>query len=529
MILRKPYAFFIKHFKLLHFILIILMFYSIYNTKQILDFFNEYSMTNINLFGQDLIEPLFPKLLQFMPFLITIILLIILFVLAFKKKPFVFYLFLILSNIYNGILFQIALSTVYDLTTKVVDTRIVMLVRDLIFISFIIQLVGIIITSVRAVGFDIKKFEFDIDLRKIDITEEDREEVEVQINFDKNLFIRNLRKRLRFIKYAYLENKLFSNIAILIGVLLVTIIIIFSLFDNTKVINQKEYFTGNNLTLNISESYLTNTDYKGNKISEDFYLILKMNIKNNSTSKNTLDFATTKIVIDEYTYTPITQFQEKFSDFGQVYKGENINQEFEEKILIYQLPKELINKDIIFSFTNKNKKYQNGEYETINVKIEYENLIGINNITEYKLNEEMNLKDSILPDAFIKIQSFDIQKKYKLKYNFCLNDNCYDSYEYLLPKINSNYDKALLKISGNLNGNINGVIDLYDFIYKFGELHYTIDGIDKVQLIDLAEVNSKHSNTDGTYYIEVVDEVKNATNISFWFKIRNKVYKYILK
>ena len=192
MILRKPYAFFIKHFKLLHFILIILMFYSIYNTKQILDFFNEYSMTNINLFGQDLIEPLFPKLLQFMPFLITIILLIILFVLAFKKKPFVFYLFLILSNIYNGILFQIALSTVYDLTTKVVDTRIVMLVRDLIFISFIIQLVGIIITSVRAVGFDIKKFEFDIDLRKIDITEEDREEVEVQINFDKNLFIRNL-------------------------------------------------------------------------------------------------------------------------------------------------------------------------------------------------------------------------------------------------------------------------------------------------------------------------------------------------
>ena len=141
----------------------------------------------------------------------------------------------------------------------------------------------------------------------------------------------------------------------------------------------------------------------------------------------------------------------------------------------------------------------------------------------------MNLKDSILPNAVIKIQSFDIQKKYKLKYNFCSNNNCYDSYEYLLPKINSNYDKALLKISGNLDGNINGVIDLYDFIYKFGELHYTIDGIDKVQLIELAEVNSKHSNTDGTYYIEVVDEVKNATNMSFWFKIRNKVYKYILK
>ena len=29
--------------------------------------------------------------------------------------------------------------------------------------------------------------------------------------------------------------------------------------------------------------------------------------------------------------------------------------------------------------------------------------------------------------------------------------------------------------------------------------------------------------------LKLVDEVKNATNISFWFKIRNKVYKYILK
>ena len=174
--------------------------------------------------------------------------------------------------------------------------------------------------------------------------------------------------------------------------------------------------------------------------------------------------------------------------------------------------------------------------ETIDPELNYKNKIYSADAytarfpnTEYKLNEEMNLKDSILPNAVIKIQSFDIQKKYKLKYNFCSNNKCYDSYEYLLPKINSNYDKALLKISGNLDGNINGVIDLYDFIYKFGELHYTIDGIDKVQLIELAEVNSKHSNTDGTYYIEVVDEVKNATNMSFWFKIRNKVYKYILK
>lgn len=70
MILRKPYAFFIKHFKLIHIILAVLACYSIYRTKLLLDFFNEYSSTIINVQGQDLITPLLPGLYQAIPLLI---------------------------------------------------------------------------------------------------------------------------------------------------------------------------------------------------------------------------------------------------------------------------------------------------------------------------------------------------------------------------------------------------------------------------------------------------------------------------
>ena len=50
MIVRKPYAFLIKHFRLLHVILSVLMIVTVFQTIKILNFFNEYLsgfMTNV--------------------------------------------------------------------------------------------------------------------------------------------------------------------------------------------------------------------------------------------------------------------------------------------------------------------------------------------------------------------------------------------------------------------------------------------------------------------------------------------------
>ena len=42
MILRKPYAFLIRHFKLIHLILTVLLAYILYKTNKLLSFFNQY-------------------------------------------------------------------------------------------------------------------------------------------------------------------------------------------------------------------------------------------------------------------------------------------------------------------------------------------------------------------------------------------------------------------------------------------------------------------------------------------------------
>ena len=209
-----------------------------------------------------------------------------------------------------------------------------------------------------------------------------------------------------------------KKIVIIAGISILVVIIVISItilmLKTEPIINQNTYFTGNNFTLSILNSYLTNTDYKGNIITNNYYLIVKINIKSNTSAKHALDIATTKILIVNYVYTPITQYKDSFSDFGYVYQGENLSEEYEEKILVYELPKEMIDKDIIFSYVDKNKTDKKGEFKSTKIRINYQELFGVNESNINLLNNELDFNSSIIGDVKLKISAFDIQKKYKL-------------------------------------------------------------------------------------------------------------------
>ena len=532
MILRKPYAFFIKHFKLIHLILAVFVFYAIYRTKLLLDFFNEYSLATINVTGQDLVTPLLPTFFQIIPILIILFATIVLVVMAYKKKPYLFYIITIIIYIYVLIITQVSKGTLNTLYTTLVDVRTIRLIRDLITLAFATQLFSLVIILVRATGFDVKKFDFKSDLKELEINEEDREEVEVQINFDPNKKLRSLRKKIRYLKYSYKENRLFFNSIFIVAIVSIVLVIVLSIFSGDKIIDQNVYFYGNNFTDSLTDSYLVNTDYKRQVIDEDYYyLLLKLQIKNNTSRTFGLDISTTKVLIDNYVYTPTTKNKSSFFDFGTVYQNENIGQEFETKVLVYEIPKELIDEDIIFSFVDKNTLDKNGNFASTKVRVEYQDLTGITSRETAKLNEELSFENSILNDYKINITSFDIASSYKLEYNFCISNECYPSYEYVKPSITSNYDKVLLRITGSLTKqtNIDNIYDLYDFIEYFGNLYYVVDGQRKVQNVQFKEVTSKKANQPNTYYIEVLKEVENASSISLVFTIRNRNYEYVLK
>ena len=526
MILRKPYAFFIKHFRMIHIILSALMLYCLYNSKKLLDFFNEYINTSINLKGQELVSIYAPWLYQIVPFLIMGVIGIILVVMIIKKKPMMLYIINVASYIFTTIVIQISRGTLSTLQDSLVDERSIRLVRDIIMLSFIFQIIGTIVVVIRSVGFDIKKFDFKQDLKELEFNEEDREEFELQLNFDKNKTRTTIRRNIRFLKYAYKENQLLAHIVIgIVAVLSVGSIGIYYI-KMDKPVKENVYISNNGITLKITDSYITDTDYKGNIIDkESLFIILKTNIKTNGSITDSLDVATSKIKVGNYSYIPIYDYKEAFLDFGQAYLGGKLSEEFEDKILVYKIPKQLKEEKIEFQLINK------ATLDRKIVKLKLEDLT--NNKKEIKigLNDELDFSDSILYGYKIKINKFDIQKKYKLEYSFCYNKDCMTSYQYLVPSINSNTDKSIMRIEGTLTKDetISNINDLSDVINTFGTINYSIGGINKTNKIPLRKLVSAKKKEENVYYIEVPRELELADTISIKFKVRNKIYEYVLK
>lgn len=532
MILRKPYAFLIKHFKLIHFVLVILSCYSIYRTNLILGFFNDYLVSMINVIGQDLAITLLPGFYRISPILILLLTSIILVVMFVKKKPNLFYIINVLIYIFVLVIINVADSTLNTMAVSLIDVRTARLTRDLLILSFAAQFISVPIIAIRAIGFDIKKFNFKEDLQELEISEEDREEFEVQVTFDKNKLLRKFRKIKRFLKYSYQENKLLYNLGITGFVGGLSVFIYFSFVVETPVITQNTLFSGNGFTLRIMDSYLVNTDYKGNIINEDYYyLLVKTDVKTSYDTSQVLDTATTKIVIGNYYYLPILEYKDKFFDFGNIYINEKINNYFEEKVFVYQIPKQLINNEMIFSYVNKNSFTDKEGFKSTNVKIDYIDLVGVQSNEKYVLGDILHFDNSILNDYKIQITDYDISEKYKLAYNYCTSDKCVESYEYLSTTLNTNYDKVLLRLTGTLEKSteISGIYDLYDFIENFGKICYTKDGVSKTKSFSLKQVVSSKVNQGNDFYIEVPKEIEDASSISFIITIRDRIYEYVLK
>lgn len=533
MILRKPYAFFIKHFRLIHIILAIFMCYSIYRTKMVLDFFNGYAETMINVAGQDLIGTLLYGIYSFIPIIIILLTIIILIVMIVKKKPAVFYMINIAIFIFAFIVIQVTRSNLLTMQQTLIDVRIVRLVRDLITVSFIVQIIAFIITAIRATGFDVKKFGFKQDLQGLEIEETDREEFEVQISVDSNKSKRQLRYILRNAKYVYLENKLLITVIGIFVIAGIAYAVTMNILTKEVVLKENDYFYGNHFTLSITDTYITTTDYKGKILDKDYaYVIVKLKVKKNTSVSSSLDIATAKLEIGNYSYVPTIENKDSFLEFGKIYQEEEIGQEYENKTLLYKIPVELKNENMTFYFIDKTNKDEDKLFKRTAISLKPEDLTKNNEQSAYQLKDTLTFENSVIAGAKLTISSFDIQKQYKLTYDFCISSTCIPSYEYVKPSVTSNYEKALLKLVGTFDKadtSINGIYDIYDLVSTFGTLHYTLNGEDKTQHVQFKEATSKVAKEKDTYYLEVLEEVMEAEKVAIELQIRNKNYRYLLK
>lgn len=523
MILKKPYAFFIRFFKFFHLIIFGLSSVLLYRTSLVYNFMKEFCKDSPNVIGKDLVGPLFVWWVYLLVIIIILVNLLIIYILARKVKPYMYYIVNIFLYMGVMIVFISSHRVIGNMQSMLVAAKTTLAIRDILNLARLFQTVSVIFYLIRATGFDIKKFDFVRDLQGLDISAEDSEEIEVAVEFEGNVFIRNFKRRYREFKYYYRENKFIINIFSLLIIGIVFLFVYFSTNKYDRVYRENQFLNVSGYRIGAKSSYIFNTDYFGKTIISDDVLVgVKVSISGNGvypTSKNVL-------VVNGMQYYPINGYSNSVSDLGIVYSNQDISTEFSDYLFLYKVPKEYIHSNMILRFIdNVSVKRGKTVVNSLDVKLSPINYINSDvHSNEYLLGEDISINDYKL-----NISSFDINKDFVINYNSCIKvGECYDFREILRPVVTRDREKVLLKVNGNINVGDKS-IDLSRFISQFGSIEYTYNGETYIESNDFNSVISSRVNDSSVYYIEVNKEIKDSSSIKLSFNFRNMKYSYILR
>lgn len=527
MILKKPFAFFIRHFKLIHLILTVCAIFLIIKTNSILSFYLEYMDMMSIASGTSISKDLFSLWLLICIILIIIGSILIAGLMKNKDKPIAFYVINILIYAFLAIVYVVSYSVTKTLEIGLVDIRTLKMVQDFLVMAIILQSFSTILLGIRALGFDVKKFDFERDLEELEVTDQDNEEIELNVEFDFDRFKRNWRKRTRYFKYVYLENKVMINIVFggIIIVLGALVYLKIGVYDRAYKENQN--FNVTNYQLNIKKSYIVNKDYNGNVIDDEtVFVIADINLKSNSSEEIKFESARIALKINDHLFYHQKKYKNTFNDLGNIYLNQEIGNENSRYLLVFEIPYSYRNKKMKLKYFDHNNK-------EISINISPETFSNPK-LYNYELGDMITFSDSILGNTKLQMTQAEIKGFFKNEYAFCYsNDECIASHEYLVPTYTGNEDKSLIKLVGKLdwdeNNKIVGINDLYKFISVYGKLTYVLDDTEKEMNINLKQVKPNKRNVTDTYYIEVSKEVERAQSIYIIFTIRDKVYKYAVK
>lgn len=504
MILRKPYGFLIKHFRLIHLVLTAMYILLAIKVNSLLKYYNDFiagSESKLNAINHVTNYYLIAIIAS------IIICLIIYALMRYKKKPKLLYLILIALYLVVAVIINISYDGLNEIYIATLDAKTQRLNRDLLRIIIIFQYISICFTLIRGLGFDIKKFNFKEDIAELELDITDAEEIELTIGHTEGIQ-RKIRRNIRELKYYYKENKLFINVIIIIVIVILASTITINKEVINKVYNENEQVSTDNYNFTVLNTYITNKSYSGEVITstDTSFLIAKISIASKITAS---ELNTSNIILkaNNNTYTINQKYYNNFIDLGTSYRGQNIASSTT-YIFIFNIKNEDINNNMQIIYAGDKK-----------INIKPVNLDEVNEEKKYKLTETIDLSNSPLESGNITISSYEIKNKFEYSYNYEVSGKTYTS------KINiTSTSKTIMNLK--LTYQIPDKFTIYEFLTNYAKLKYKVG--------DQEYTNTMLSNkTPGSYneglYLEVDKEIENASNIWLEFTIRNKKYIYNLK
>lgn len=513
MIIRKPYAFLIKNFKKIHILLLILSFYIAYKLWDINSYVNEFMrLGTYDLFGDPITKHI--NIWLTLSLLVLIIgsgaLLILLY---YKKKPWKVYLIPIIEYVALMLVLSMikGFFNIYSTDIEMTDLR---LTKDLLLIFMIGQVGSIGIFIMRVFGLDMRKFQFNMDQEFLELSENDREEIEIGLEIDKYSIIRTFKKFYRNLKYFYLEHKkICITILVVLGVTIcyrfVTLI-----FVTNKSYSEGDFYHVNGYTFQINNSYYSDKDFKGDIISEkSSFVIIDITITNNSEPRKIyLENFHIKNSTEDYVTTKKT-FAKEFQDLGNPYestkslkRGESFN-----CIIIYKVDKNLKkNRFVLY--------YQEAHGTLRKIKLNVKDLSTIETPTTLDLGDPVPL---VLQkqEENITFEYVDFKDSVTYQYKDCQSSKCGIRDKDFAPN-----GSKILEIE--FSSDVFEAKKMIDFLKNYGKLNYR-DDEDEEYVLDIENALSE-TNYGKVVFLKIPPNAMNAKNVWLDLIVRNKHYIYNL-
>lgn len=518
MIIRKPYAFLIKNFRKIHIFLLILCGFIYYKCMQTRSFVTEFlQLETYDAYYESITK--YASVLSLLILLVIVGLSVVLVVLLrHKKKPWKLYMVPLVTYLFLFFTFVLTISLFsgYDSSSGTTGIR---AIGDLLFMGTLPQYVVIIILLIRIFGVDLNKFDFKSDQEYLELSNEDREEIEISVNIDRDSFKRTFKRLKRNIGYFYQEHRFIVNIFATVLVVVCVVSIYRFVFIVHKSYKQGDAIETNGYTININHSYFTNKDYRGDVISKSSdFVVLDVTIKNNYNERDVnLNRFHVMNGTGNYTQTYET-YATDFQDLGDtVDKLTLSNQESKRLLLVFKVDKGLDpNKFVLYyQEIDNNKSYLR------KIKLDMADYSQIEKQKTKVLREEETIQ---IGEEEMTFSIEDAVLLSQTTYNnwVCSSrNNCSAQPNELVAKSG----KLILQIFFTSSG-FSGK-DFVDFSMEYGKIDY-IDNKGKKQGIPVVDALGRKYN--GNYmYLEVPDDLQTTNEIRLIYTVRNKKYVYRIK
>ena len=535
MILKKPYAFLIRNFKKIHLGLAVTMAFLIYKTYVIYAFFKE-SAANNYYASIDYEDRNMYVNVGVLIIIIVIIgaLVAIYYLLNHKQKPRKFYAFAI--GFYGALFvyYTILNSFFKSLFNSTVEIQAIRAYQDTSFIALLPQFVLFIYCIITVAGINLKKFNFAADLKELDITEVDNEEVEVSIGFDGYKTKRSLRRTKREFGYYLKENRFIISCIGLVIIVIMGFTIIKTIVRKGGNLIANQSAIGNKFNIKVQDSIISNLKPNGSEIGNKYYVVVKISIKNITNTNVSLDYSNYRLLYQKKSITPDLTASQYFYDFAMPYMGDELRPSEERVIaLAFEVEPKSINSSFTLkaykgSTTTDNKLKANYNEIRLNPKKQ----IDIGDADRVRLGEELSFKNSNVGNTTLKIKDYSFNSSYLYTYEICDEDICKPRTDIITPDYTaSNKSAYLLILDYDFKLDDQSIYSKYNsdfrlFVTDFMKVKYVKNG-QTYYSNAISRTPDKLDN--GKEIVQIDRDVSEASEVQLVFTIRNRNHIITLK